>query len=56
MNLGATHVLTYDELADKSLRQKVKEWTGGKVRNLFFSSIRNDLHFLSRIFDWALTV
>jgi NADPH:quinone reductase-like Zn-dependent oxidoreductase len=30
--LGATHVATYDELAQKSFRDKVKEWTGGKVR------------------------
>ncbi|KAG9223786.1 hypothetical protein CCMSSC00406_0004873 [Pleurotus cornucopiae] len=29
-HLGATTVLTYDELADKSLRGKVKEWTDGK--------------------------
>ncbi|EGN91990.1 hypothetical protein SERLA73DRAFT_191781 [Serpula lacrymans var. lacrymans S7.3] len=29
-NLGATHVVTYDELSDKSFRQRVKEWTGGK--------------------------
>ncbi|KIK60332.1 hypothetical protein GYMLUDRAFT_43632 [Collybiopsis luxurians FD-317 M1] len=28
--LGATKVLTYDDLNDKSLRTKVKEWTGGK--------------------------
>ncbi|KAF8202117.1 trans-2-enoyl-CoA reductase [Pholiota molesta] len=28
--LGATHVLTYDELADKSVREQIKEWTGGK--------------------------
>lgn len=28
--LGATHVVTYDELSDKSLRAKVKTWTGGK--------------------------
>jgi trans-2-enoyl-CoA reductase len=28
--LGATHVVTYDELSDKSLRTKVKTWTGGK--------------------------
>ncbi|TFK17323.1 trans-2-enoyl-CoA reductase [Coprinopsis marcescibilis] len=28
--LGATHVLTYDELADKSTRDKIKVWTGGK--------------------------
>jgi NADPH:quinone reductase-like Zn-dependent oxidoreductase len=30
--LGATHVTTYDELSQKSFRDKVKEWTGGKVR------------------------
>lgn len=31
-NLGATQVITYDELTnDKSLRERVKEWTGGKV-------------------------
>ena len=29
--LGATHVLTYDELADKSVREKIKSWTQGKV-------------------------
>ncbi|KAJ2919477.1 hypothetical protein MD484_g929, partial [Candolleomyces efflorescens] len=29
-NLGATHVLTYDDLADKSVRDKIKGWTGGK--------------------------
>ncbi|KAG1744658.1 uncharacterized protein EDB91DRAFT_1123754 [Suillus paluster] len=29
-SLGATHVVTYDELSDKSLREKVKTWTGGK--------------------------
>lgn len=29
-SLGATHVVTYDELAEKSLRAKVKTWTGGK--------------------------
>ncbi|KAG2052095.1 NAD(P)-binding protein [Suillus hirtellus] len=29
-SLGATHVVTYDELAEKSLRAKVKMWTGGK--------------------------
>ncbi|CAA7267387.1 unnamed protein product [Cyclocybe aegerita] len=29
-SLGATQVLTYDQLADKSVREKVKEWTGGK--------------------------
>lgn len=30
--LGATHVLTYDELdITKSMRAKVKEWTNGQV-------------------------
>jgi glutaredoxin-related protein len=29
--IGATKVLTYDALFDKSLRSKVKEWTNGKV-------------------------
>ena len=29
--LGATKVLTYDALYDKSLRNMVKEWTKGKV-------------------------
>ncbi|KAG6812387.1 hypothetical protein H0H92_003068 [Tricholoma furcatifolium] len=29
-DLGATKVLTYDALADKSLRKEIKEWTGGK--------------------------
>jgi hypothetical protein len=30
--LGATHVLTYDELDDKkAIKAKVKEWTGGQV-------------------------
>ncbi|KAG2145480.1 uncharacterized protein EDB93DRAFT_1087070 [Suillus bovinus] len=28
--LGATHVVAYDELTEKSLRAKVKTWTGGK--------------------------
>ncbi|KAE9400368.1 NAD(P)-binding protein [Gymnopus androsaceus JB14] len=28
--LGATKVLTYDDLEDRSLRGKIKEWTGGK--------------------------
>jgi hypothetical protein len=30
--LGATHVMAYEELEDKSISQRVKEWTGGKVR------------------------
>ena len=30
--LGATHVLTYDELDDrKAMKAKVKEWTNGQV-------------------------
>ncbi|KAH7927226.1 NAD(P)-binding protein [Leucogyrophana mollusca] len=30
LGLGATHVVTYEELCGKSFRDKVKEWTGGK--------------------------
>lgn len=30
-NLGANHVVTYDELEDKSFLERVKEWTGGKA-------------------------
>lgn len=30
-SLGATQVVTYDELEDKSLRDTVKKWTDGKV-------------------------
>jgi len=33
-DLGATHVLTYDDLNDKNLRGKVKEWTGGQAIRL----------------------
>lgn len=33
--LGATHVATYDDLADKAFRDTVKGWTGGKVRFYF---------------------
>ncbi|KAF7971301.1 hypothetical protein HWV62_21462 [Athelia sp. TMB] len=29
-SLGATHVATYDDLADKAFRDTVKSWTGGK--------------------------
>jgi len=32
-SLGATHVITYDDLEDKSISKHAKEWTGGKVRN-----------------------
>jgi len=32
-DFGATHVLTYDELANKkSIKAKVKEWTNGQVQ------------------------
>ena len=30
-SLGATHVITYDELEDKSIYELAKGWTGGKV-------------------------
>ena len=31
-DLGATHVITYDELQDrKAIKAKVKEWTNGQV-------------------------
>ena len=34
--LGATHVLTYDELDDrKAIKAKVKEWTNGQVYTPF---------------------
>ena len=34
--LGATHVLTYDELDNKkSIKAKVKEWTNGQVHASF---------------------
>lgn len=29
--LGADHVLTYDSLNDKSIKDNVKSWTDGKV-------------------------
>jgi len=31
-SLGATHVVAYDVLEDKTFFGRVKEWTGGKVR------------------------
>jgi hypothetical protein len=30
-NLGANHIITYGDLEDKSISDRVKEWTGGKV-------------------------
>ena len=32
MGLGATHVLTYDQLSDHLTRDKIKSWTHGKVK------------------------
>ncbi|KAG9016702.1 mitochondrial 2-enoyl thioester reductase [Tulasnella sp. 427] len=32
--LGATRVLTYDELADKAMKKEIKGWTNGKPINL----------------------
>ena len=31
-SLGANHVITYGDLEVKSISERVKEWTGGKVR------------------------
>ncbi|KAG6861333.1 hypothetical protein C0995_001312 [Termitomyces sp. Mi166 len=42
-DLGATKVLTYDALSDKSLRKDIKEWTGGKMARL----LGNDAHLVS---------
>ncbi|KAJ8082589.1 hypothetical protein AAF712_012526 [Marasmius tenuissimus] len=40
--LGANKVLTYDELSDKSLRGKIKEWTGGKDIRLALNCVGGD--------------
>ncbi|KAF8909425.1 trans-2-enoyl-CoA reductase [Gymnopilus junonius] len=57
--LGATYVLTYDQLADKSLRNKIKEWTaskpirlglncvGGKDTTAMARLLGNDAHLVS---------
>ncbi|KAG1761872.1 hypothetical protein EDD22DRAFT_894533 [Suillus occidentalis] len=57
--LGATHVVTYDELFDKSLRAKVKTWTegkdirlglnciGGKTTTLMAQLLGNNAHLVS---------
>lgn len=37
--LGATQVLTYDDLDDKTIKQRVSEWTGGKVKLLAHHNI-----------------
>ncbi|THH02685.1 hypothetical protein EW026_g208 [Hermanssonia centrifuga] len=39
VDLGATQVLTYDELEDKSIRDKVKQWTGGKQIQLMLNCV-----------------
>lgn len=44
-SLGATEVLTYDDLNDKSFRERVKGITGGKVR-LCLNPSRSHLIFL----------
>ncbi|KAJ3556677.1 hypothetical protein NM688_g1894 [Phlebia brevispora] len=38
-NLGATQILTYDDLQDKTLREKVKEWTAGKPIRLMLNCV-----------------
>ncbi|KAF9078050.1 hypothetical protein BDP27DRAFT_1310677 [Rhodocollybia butyracea] len=40
--LGANKVLTYDELNDKSLRGKIKEWTNGKGIRLGLNCVGGD--------------
>ncbi|KAF8227523.1 NAD(P)-binding protein [Tricholoma matsutake] len=57
--LGATKVLTYEALSDKSLRSMVKEWTdgksirlglncvGGKETSLMAKLLGNDAHLVS---------
>lgn len=42
-DLGGDYVLTYDELNDRSLKDRVRGWTGGKVdTNPFLISIIPD--------------
>jgi NADPH:quinone reductase-like Zn-dependent oxidoreductase len=38
-SLGATHVLTYEEIASKESRGKIKELTGGKLPRLGLNCI-----------------
>jgi hypothetical protein len=39
MDLGATRVLTYDDLPKRTMRDCVQQWTGGRVhRHLWFRS------------------
>lgn len=51
--LGATKVLTYDDLDDKNLRHKVKEWTGGKVIRHHSSESNGPDETSHRIYVWA---
>ncbi|KAJ3749825.1 hypothetical protein EV360DRAFT_56719 [Lentinula raphanica] len=41
-SLGATKVLTYDDLNDRSLRSKIKEWTGGQDIRLALNCVGGD--------------
>ncbi|ESK91908.1 trans-2-enoyl- reductase [Moniliophthora roreri MCA 2997] len=41
-DLGATKVLTYEDLNDKSIRGKVKEWTNGKDIRLALNCVGGD--------------
>lgn len=47
--LGATHVLTYDELADNSIRSRVKGWTDGADIRLALNCVSGNetTHMLS---------
>lgn len=37
--LGTMHVLTYNELADKSIHEQIKGWTGGKVHCVTYGTL-----------------
>jgi len=48
--LGATHVLTYDTLANEATRNQVQEWTGGKPIRLGLNCIGGrDTMFMARL-------
>ncbi|KAI0313272.1 hypothetical protein OF83DRAFT_1142143 [Amylostereum chailletii] len=40
--LGGTHVVTYDELAEKSIKSRVQEWTGGKAIRLGLNCVSGE--------------
>lgn len=40
-NLGATHVIPYEDLFDGSASERVESWTGGKV---YIDSFRGFIH------------